>query len=138
MRVNGSGSPVQYPTVTVGAEVLTVKVGLTAELILSRSGLTFQDVLKALQPNSRDPRKFDYSMQLFAACAAHNYPAGTAPTADPWVEKVEALGGDPESNAPFLTAIYAALAEALVKRWPSPLVKVQEPAANPTDETKAN
>lgn len=138
MRVNGSGSPVQYPTVTVGTEVLTVKIGLLAELILSRAGLTFGDVLKALLPTSKDPKKFDYTFQLFAACVAHNYPAGSAPTADQWAEKIEALGGDPESNAPMLGAIYKALSEALVKRWPSPLVKVQESAANPTDEQKAN
>jgi hypothetical protein len=120
MSANGSGSPVEYPTVKIGAETLTVKIGLLAELILSRAALTFQDVIKGLLPNTNDPKKFDFTMQFFAAAVAHNYPNGQAPSADQWAEKIDAIGGTPELNAPLLIAIYSGLSQAIVKRWPSP------------------
>jgi hypothetical protein len=135
MSANGSGSPVEYPKVAIGGEVLTVKIGLLAELILSRAGLTFQDVIKGLLPNTNDPKKFDFTMQFFAAAVAHNYPSGQAPTADQWAEKIDALGGTPELNSPLLVRIYTGLSEAIVKRWPSPR-PVQETAAKQPDTTE--
>lgn len=132
MSANGSIAPVEYPKVQIGAETLTVKIGLLAELILSRAGLTFQDVIKGLLPGSGDPKKFDFTMQFFAAAVAHNYPSGQAPSADQWAEKIDTLGGDPQSNAPLLVAIYEGLSKAIVKRWPSPR-PVQETAANQPD-----
>ncbi len=136
---NGSGSPVEYPKVTIGSEVLTVKLGLLAELILSRVGLSFQEAFQLLSPGEKDARKFDITMQLFAACVAENYPPGQAPNADAWAIKIEKLGGDPKSNAPMLQAIYSVLGEAVTKRWPLP-PKAQEPVADPMqpDSPKAN
>jgi hypothetical protein len=131
MAANGSGSPVEYPRITIGAETLTVKIGLLAELILSRAGLSFQDVIKGLLPGSSDPKKFDFTMQFFAAAVAHNYPSGQAPSADQWAEKIDTIGGDPQSNAPMLIAIYEVLSKAIVKRWPSPRPVQESPA--PTD-----
>jgi hypothetical protein len=122
MSANGSGSPVEYPTVKIGAETLTVKIGLLAELIISRAGLTFGEIITALLPASKDPRRFNLCMQLFAAAVAHNYPSGAVPTAEDWAQKVDALGGDPVSNLPILTAMFDGLSVAITKRWPTPLV----------------
>jgi hypothetical protein len=131
MPVNGSGSPVIYPTVTVGTEVLTVKIGLLAELIISRAGLSFGELINSLRPN-KDPRNTARLFDLFSACVAHNYKEqGLAiPTAEEWAIKFDAVTGGPENSHPLLIEIYKALTEAVVKRWPS-LKPVQETAAKP-------
>ena len=139
MRVNGSGSPVTYPTVTVGAEVLTVKVSLLAELIISRTGFSFGQLINSLVPkNNKDPRNTAYLFELWAACVAHNYAdAGQpVPTADQWAVKIDAATGGWENSTPLLTEMYAALTTAVVKRWPS-LKPVPETTAKPQDEEQS-
>jgi hypothetical protein len=118
---NGSGSPIEYPTVTIGSEKLTVKIGLLAESIISRAGLSIDQVINPLRPGNKDPHNLDYLFQLFAAAVAHNYKEQglSVLTADEWISKVEAVGGDPESNAPIIAEMRRALVEAVVKRWPS-------------------
>jgi hypothetical protein len=118
---NGSGSPIVHPTVTIGTEVLTVKIGLLAELIISRAGLSLDQAITPLKSGSKDPHNLDYLFQLFAAGVAHNYKEQglSVLTADEWVSKVESIGGDVEGNAPIIAAMRAALVEAVVKRWPS-------------------
>jgi hypothetical protein len=118
---NGSGSPVEHPTVVIGTEKLTVKIGLLAELIISRAGLSLDQAITPLKAGSKDPHNLDYLFQLFAAAVAHNYKeAGLSVlTADEWVSKVESIGGDVDGNAPIIAAMKVALVEAVVKRWPS-------------------
>jgi hypothetical protein len=120
-EANGSGSPIEYPKVTIGAEVLTVKIGLLAESIISRAGLSIDQALEPLKSGSKNPRNLDLLFQLFSAAVAHNYKSMglSVPTADDWIAKVEAVGGEPESNAPIITSMKVALVEAVVKRWPS-------------------
>lgn len=134
MRANGSGSPIEYPRVTIGAEVLTVKIGLLAESIISRAGLSIDQVINPLRAGNKDPRNLDYLFQLFAAAVAHNYKEQglVVPTADEWIAKVEALGGDPDSNAPIISEIRKGLVESVVKRWPH--LRAVPVAAAPTDE----
>lgn len=139
MSANGSGSPVTYPTVKVGAEVLTVKVSLLAELIISRTGFSFGQLINSLVPkNNKDPKHTAYFFELWAACVSHNYAdAGQAvPTADQWASKVDAVTGGWEHSTPLFTEMYAALTTAVVKRWPSLNKPVPETAAKPTDETQ--
>lgn len=135
MRSNGVGSPVEYPSITIGSEVLTVKLGLRAELILSQAGLSFSNAVKSLVPidpkkmDQVDPRRLAYAFQLLAACVAHNYPDGQAPKPEQWADKIDSVtGGDIEANRPIIIAIYDALTKAVVKRLPSP--KVQDTAAS--------
>lgn len=117
---NGSGSPIEYPKLTIGTEVLTVKIGLLAESIISRAGLSIDQVINPLRAGNKDPRNLDYLFQLFAASVAHNYKEQglVVLTADEWISKVEEIGGDPDLNAPIIAAMRATLTEAVVKRWP--------------------
>lgn len=140
MRVNGSGSPVLHPTVTVGTEVLTVKVSLLAELIISRTGFSFGQLIQSLVPkNNKDPKNTAYLFELWAACVAHNYAdAGQPiPTADQWAQKVDNITGGWENSTPFFTEMYAALTSAVVKRWPALNPPAKETPANPPAEDQS-
>jgi hypothetical protein len=144
MQPNGNGSPVTYPTVTIGAETLTVKIDLFAELVISRAGLSLSEGISPLQAGNKDPQHFYRLMQLFSAATAHNYKRNglPIPDAEEWVAKIEAAGGDPELNSPIIQKMRAALVEAVVKRWPSlrqvpvDAAKLKEPAQ--PEEPKAN
>ena len=132
---NGSGSPIEHPTVKIGTEVLTVKIGLLAELIISRAGLSLDQAITPLKAGSKDPHNLDYLFQLFAAAVAQNYKEHglSVLTADEWVSKVEAASSEMEDSSPIITAMRAALVEAVVKRWPQ-LRAVPVPAAKPDQE----
>lgn len=143
MQPNGSGSPITYPTVTIGAETLTVKIDLLAEMVISRAGLSLSEAVSPLSAGNKDPKHTYYLFQLFTAAVAHNYKARGLPVPDveEWIAKVEAAGGEPELNTPIIQQMRVALVAAVVKRWPSlrqvPTdgVKIKEPAQ---DEPKAN
>jgi hypothetical protein len=130
-----SNSPIVYPKVTIGAEVLTVKIGLLAELIISRAGLSFPELITALRPQNRDPRKMALVFEFFAAAVAINYQeAGQpVPTSDQWAAKIDAAGGDLDGNQKLLVAIFSALTEAVLKRWPELRAVPETPAPSPTD-----
>ena len=137
MRVNGSGSPVTYPTVTVGAEVLTVKVSLLAELIISRTGFTFNQLINALLlQNNKDPKNTAFVFELWAACVSDNYAdAGQpVPTPDQWAMKIDKITGGWEHSTPLFTEIYKALADAVLNRWPHLRKAAPVEAAKTQDE----
>jgi hypothetical protein len=135
---NGSGSPVVHPTVTIGTEVLTVKIGLLAECIISRAGLSLDQAITPLKAGSKDPHNLDYLFQLFAAAVAHNYKEQglSVYTADDWIAKVESLNADQQDSSATIAVMRAALVEAVVKRWPS-LRAVPATTANATQDAEA-
>lgn len=134
---NGSGSPIEYPTIKIGAEVLTVKVDLLAELLISRANLAFADLVNALRVTSKDPRKLDFAFQLFAACVAHNYQlrGEQAPSADTWAMRIQSLdpAADPNATNPVLVSMFNVITEAVLKRWPSLRAVPETTAQSPTD-----
>lgn len=135
MRANGSGSPIEYPRVTIGSEVLTVKIGLLAECIISRAGLSLDQAITPLKAGSKDARNLDYLFQLWAAAVAHNYKEQglSVFTADDWISKIEHLNSDAEDSSATIATMKSALVDAVVKRWPS-LRAVPAAAAKPDQE----
>lgn len=79
-RVNGIlDAPPSAIKVKVGAAEYEPRWSFLAEYLLSTRGLTLQDVLN--EANQRGSKTAAFAMELLAACVAHHFPAGAAPTA---------------------------------------------------------
>ncbi len=124
--------PIVYPTVTIGGETLTVKFSLLAEFKLSQAGLQVREVLRALSPDSTDPRKISFIFELFTACVAQNFVerGERPPTVDEWMLRFDRIEPDPEKLNAIMAEVGKAIISAIVKRWPSPApVALRETAA---------
>lgn len=138
MAINGQGAPVVYPSVTIGAETLTVKYSLLAQFKMSQAGLDIREMLLALGPQSNDPRRYAFICEMFAACVAENYVdrGEKPPTAEQWNLKISRqVDADKLSDA--LRAIGGAVIEAILKQQPeskpAPAIPAKQTADSPAN-----
>lgn len=95
-------SPIQYPTATAGGEIVTIRISMISEYLLSMNGISLENLLPKGHPGRLVQR-----MQIFASTQAE-YCADPfkAPWAGAWIKRIA------REEWP---AIDAALDEALKK-----------------------
>lgn len=124
MQPNGitDAPPIAYPTVTIGGRIYVVKFNQFAEYLISLWGYDLKDLLSVISPTGNNPHRFSYTVQLFAACVAHNFTSAMPPqkalTPEEW------MGVMPEDDAELWGNIGKAVGLALVKRWSDRAKKV--------------
>lgn len=76
--------PIDYPAIVIGGRTLTLKFSLLADFVLDRRGIDTSQIIPILR--SGKPGRNSLSIELFAACVAHNYvEAGEpVPTPEQW------------------------------------------------------
>ncbi len=86
---------IEYPTIALLGETLTVRYSFAAEVVLSRNGIEPKTLPQLLDAN--EPRRKEYMVRLFAACVAENYIDQTkpwecdlskSPSADYWISRL--------------------------------------------------
>lgn len=134
MAINGMDAPITHPTVTIGAETLTVKYSLLAQFKMSQAGLDVREMLMALAPTSVDPRRHSFVYEMFAACVAENYVdrGEKPPTAEQWTLKISRMVPD-DKLSETLRAIGGSVIEAILKLQPMSHKPVQETPAQIPD-----
>jgi hypothetical protein len=74
---------IDYPTITVDGETLTVRFSLRTQYLLSLAGV---DIRKPVPAS--DPRYLSHRLQMFAACVSENFGSAKAPDALDWSGKI--------------------------------------------------
>lgn len=75
---------VDYPTVTVDGQELTVRFSFLAQYLLSRAGVDLRKPIAATDPGYLVSR-----VAIFAAAVAENFPTpAEAPTAEQWAARI--------------------------------------------------
>lgn len=118
--------PIQYPTVTIGGKILTLKVDNLALYMLDSWGVDLTTIglqLALDEHGNGKPGRIVLSWRLFAAMVAHNYVrASQIPSPQEWAALIQ-----PEQA----TEIFTAVNEAMLKARPA---AAQAPA--PTAQQK--
>lgn len=120
MRVNGPQPPIVYPTITIGGETLLVKFSILSQFKMSQAGLDPGEMLTALSPGSKDPKRHSYVFEMFAACVAENYvDRGEAPpTAEQWTLRLTKLA-EAGTLEDLLVQIGKSVIDAILKQPPT-------------------
>ncbi len=80
-HLNGLDAPVAAGVkIKIGASEYEPQWNFYGEYLLALRGTTLQEVLA--ETNSRGKRTLPLAMELIAACVAHHFPAGAAPSAE--------------------------------------------------------
>ena len=129
-----TGSPIQFPTITIGGATYSLRFSLLAELVADQLGLDTPNFFSDLQ--TKNTGKVTAFTRMFAAMVAHNFVAikQTPPTPEQWMETLDALP-DGQGAAKFreicdavgqcLLAKIQASAAAMKLREPAPAQGLQ-------------
>jgi L-amino acid N-acyltransferase YncA len=126
-----TGSPVTYPTVSIGGATYTLRFSFLAELVADELKLDVRALFDTLR--SGNVGKLSAMMKLFSAMVAHNFVSlrQDVPTPEQWAARLEDLPDD-ERMAKFQD-ICQAVGDCLrAKIQASAAVRLQEPM--PTQE----
>lgn len=130
---SSTGSPVEYPEVTINGRTYTVKFSMLAQLVLDRAGIDTRELNKRFA--TPGPGSVALFMDLFASGVAHHFVAAKQKplTAEEWALEI---GDDPQ----IFSEICRAVRVAMGKVRPS-TAQAPRPAASETEratEVKPN
>lgn len=126
MSTNGIAQmpPIDFPSVKIGNETLTLKMSILAAFLLDTWGIAPESVGPMLT-NFTGPGRYSLMWKLFAAMVAHNYVDKNLPYPSPeqWLLKLKSA-----DVQPIFTKIIDALGKAQPSDAPSQTVTADSPA----------